>query len=147
MKSILFLCVFCWTPGGGDGVLKGDMSDPWQDAVAYRMPDDPVTKNRVTRAGDWLKSHLESLPRPQDKFPIPVIAWKDPTLEPANPKLLAGYVITDTLWSAKALKFFDPVASLEMEKGIQPAPNKESPGPDGPFTLRGYYITFMRMPT
>ena len=119
MKSILFLCVLSWMPGDGDEVLKGEMSNPWQDAVAYRMPDDPVTKNRVTRAGDWLKSHLVSVPLPQDKFPIPVIAWKDPTLEPANPKLLAGYVITDTLWSAKALKLFDPVASQEMEAGLQ----------------------------
>ena len=103
MKSILLLCVLCWTPGGGDGVLKGDMGNPWRDAVAYRMPDDPITKNRAIRAAEWLKSHLVSVPLPQDKFPIPVIAWKDPTLEPANLKILAGYVITDTLWSAKAL--------------------------------------------
>ena len=95
------------------------MSNPWQDAVAYRMPNDPVTKNRLTRAANWLKSHLVSVPLPQDKFPIPVIAWKDPTLEQANPKLLAGYVITDTLWSAKALKVFDPIASQDMETGLQ----------------------------
>jgi hypothetical protein len=119
MKSILFLCVLCWLTGGGDGVLKGGMSDPWQDAVTYRMSNDPVTKNRVTRAADWLKSHLVSVPLPQDRFSIPVIAWKDPTLEPANPEILAGYMITDTLWSAKALKLFKPVASRDMETGLQ----------------------------
>ncbi len=118
-RTFLLICVLCSTPGGGDGVLKGDMSNPWRDAVAYQIPADPATKERVARAADWLKSHLVSVPLPQDKFPLQVIAWKDPTLEPANPKLMAGYVITDTLWSAKALKLFDPVASQEMEKGIQ----------------------------
>ena len=33
--------------------------------------------------------------------------------------MLAGYVITDTLWAAKALKLFDPVASQELEESIQ----------------------------
>ena len=42
MRSILFLCVLDWTSGGVQEVLKGDMSSPWRDAVAYRMPDDGV---------------------------------------------------------------------------------------------------------
>lgn len=54
----------------------------------------------------------------QDK-PLRVIAWKDPTLEPGNSKLLAGYVITDSFWSAKALKLFDPIASREPEESIE----------------------------
>ena len=83
------------------------------------MPDDPVTKERVTRAAKWLTSHRITVALPNDKLPVPVIAWKDPTLEPSNPKLLAGYLITDTLWSAKALKVIDPIASQEMEQGLQ----------------------------
>jgi hypothetical protein len=92
---------------------------PWQDAVTYRLPTDAVTKSRVTRAADWLKRNLVQISRPGEDRPICVVAWKDPTLEPANPKLLAGYLITDTLWSAKALKLFDPVASQDMQRGIQ----------------------------
>jgi len=118
MTSFLVLCILCGTPSGGDGVPKGE-SKPWQDAVVYRMPDDPGTKKRLARAAEWLKSHCVTISLPGDKFPVPVIAWKDPTLEPANPKLLAGYVITDTLWSAKALKVFDPTVSQEIEAGIQ----------------------------
>ena len=48
-----------------------------------------------------------------------MIAWKDPTLEPTSPNLLAGYLITDTLWSVKALKLFDPLASQEIESDLQ----------------------------
>ncbi len=119
MKSILLLCILLWTPCGGDEVLKGDMSNPWQDAVAYRLPADHVVKDRLTQAANWLKGHRVTVFRPGDKVPVTVIAWKDPTLEPTNPKLLAGYVITDTLWSAKALKVFDPIACQEIEAGIQ----------------------------
>ena len=36
-----------------------------------------------------------------------------------DPKLLAGYVITDTLWAAKALALFDRRASEEMEASIE----------------------------
>jgi hypothetical protein len=53
--------------------------------------------------------------------PLRVIAWKDPTLEPRDPNCLAGYLIDDTLWSAKALKLFDPVAAHEMERSLQRA--------------------------
>ena len=113
------LCLFYRDPVGYDGIPKGDQSAPWQDAVAFRLPDDPVTKERVTRAAKWLTSHRITVTLPDDKLTVPVIAWKDPTLEPSNPKLLAGYLITDTLWSAKALKVIDPIASQEMEQGLQ----------------------------
>jgi hypothetical protein len=83
------------------------------------MPTDPAAKDRTTRAADWLKNHRVAVALPDRKMTIPVIAWKDPTLEPANPKLLAGYVSIDTLWSAKALKVFDPVAARELEAGIE----------------------------
>jgi hypothetical protein len=103
----------------GDEAPRENQAAAWQDAVAYRMPEDAVTKGRVTRAADWLKGHLVSISRPDGECPIRAIAWKDPTLEPARPELLAGYVITDTLWSAKALKIFDSAASQEMERSLQ----------------------------
>jgi hypothetical protein len=118
MTSILILSLLVTTASVDDGVQPGQ-NKPWEDSVRYQMPDDPVAKARVTRAADWLKSHRVSVSLRDRKVSIPVIAWKDPTLEPANPKLLAGYIITDTLWSAKALKLFDPIASREMEAGIQ----------------------------
>ena len=94
-------------------------SAAWQDAVTYRLPDDPASKGRVTRAADWLKRHAVIVPQPEKKEPVRAIAWKDPTLAPEDPKLLAGYVITDTFWAAKALKPFDAALSDEMERGIQ----------------------------
>jgi hypothetical protein len=54
MTSILILSMLCSTASNGDGVPKGE-SKPRQDAVAYRMPDDRVTKDRLTRAADWFK--------------------------------------------------------------------------------------------
>lgn len=89
-----------------------------RDVARHRPPADPAVKERVARAGDWLKRHTELIPAVDDGPPIPVIAWKDPSLEPEDSGLLAGYVITDTLWAAKALKTLDPVASREMERGL-----------------------------
>jgi hypothetical protein len=57
--------------------------------------------------------------RPGEQPSIRVIAWKDPTLAPGEPKALAGYIITDTLWAAKALKPFHPEAAGEIERGLQ----------------------------
>jgi hypothetical protein len=91
----------------------------WQDAVTYRLPDDVLTKRRVARAAEWLTRHVVSVLRTQEERPLHVIAWKDPTLEPADPKLLAGYLITDTLWSSKALRLFDPVAAQNLEESTQ----------------------------
>jgi hypothetical protein len=68
---------------------------------------------------DWLREHLVTVSLPEDGSPLRVIAWKDPTLEPAAPKVLAGYLITDTLWAAKALKPIDPARSSQIEAGLQ----------------------------
>jgi hypothetical protein len=104
---------------GLDDPPKENKATAAQDAVTYRMPGDALTRRRLSRSADWLEKHLLNLPRRVGDCPVRVIAWKDPTLEPADPKLLAGYVITDTLWSARALKLFDPVASREMEASLQ----------------------------
>ncbi len=91
----------------------------WTDSVSYRRPDDAGTSARALRAVDWLKRHTVTFARPGEDESIPVIAWKDPTLAPDEPKVLAGYLITDTLWAAKALKPFDPEAAEAMERGLQ----------------------------
>jgi len=104
---------------GADEPSQENKTTAWQDAVTYRMPGDAATKSRVTRSAEWLKSHVMSISRPGEERPLRVVAWKDPTLAPMEPKLLAGYVITDTLWSAKALKLFDRAASREMEASIE----------------------------
>ena len=119
MTPILVICVLFGLQAGSEDVPKGERKDAWRDDVTLRLPEDLDTKRRVTRAVDWLEDHLVSVDLPADKFTLRVIAWKDPTLEPANQKLLAGYLITDTLWSAKALRLFDPVASREIESGLQ----------------------------
>ncbi|WP_197491061.1 hypothetical protein [Planctomyces sp. SH-PL62] len=48
-----------------------------------------------------------------------VVAWNDPTLDPDDPKRLAGYLITDTLWSAEALRPIDAAASAELSRTLQ----------------------------
>lgn len=118
MTAVLILSSF-FIGLGREGAAQDGDSKPWQDAVAYRMPNDQRTKDRLTRAANWLTSHLFRVSLPDQKQPIPVIVWKDPTLEPTNPRLLAGYLITDTLWSAKALKVFDPITAREMDAGLQ----------------------------
>jgi hypothetical protein len=92
---------------------------PWHDEATYALPGDAIAKRRDTQAAAWLTHHVMSISRPGDQRPLRVIAWKDPTLEPADPKLLAGYVITDTLWAAKALKLFEPVVAQELEESTQ----------------------------
>ena len=94
-------------------------SEAWQDAVGFHAPRDAAAKARVAWAAEWLGQHTVGVKRPGDKHAVPIIAWKDPTLEPHNAGLLAGYVITDTLWAAKALKPLNATASWEMEEGIR----------------------------
>ena len=103
---------------GGLGA-SGQSQIAWPDSVSFRLPDNAEAKARATRAVDWLKRHTVTFARPGENESIPVIAWKDPTLDPDEPNVLAGYLITDTLWAAKALKPFDPEAAASMERGLQ----------------------------
>jgi hypothetical protein len=106
-------------PMSGGQAPEQQFAADWKDAVAFRMPSDAVAKERVTRASAWLERHALHVSRTQAERPLRVIAWKDPTLEPADPNVLAGYVITDTLWSAKALKLADPDVAQELEESIR----------------------------
>lgn len=103
----------------GDLIAARRSQVAWSDSVSYRLPDDPETKARTTRAVGWLKRHTVTFARPGEDESIPVIAWKDPTLDPGEPKVLVGYLITDTLWAAKAIKPLDPEAAAAMERGLQ----------------------------
>ena len=104
---------------GGDEPPREDPGAARPDVVTYRLPDDDASKGRLIRGADWLKRNIVLVTRPDDTSEVRVIAWKDPTLEPENPKLLAGYVITDTLWSARALEPFDPSASRDLRGGVE----------------------------
>jgi hypothetical protein len=95
------------------------LPEPWRDAVSFRLPDDPETLARTRKAAGWLTGHLVEVRLPGDPSPIPVVAWKDPTLAPEDPRLLAGYLITDTLWAAKALRPFAPDRADAIERGLQ----------------------------
>jgi hypothetical protein len=91
----------------------------WQDLVQFRLPEDASTRAKVNRSADWLRQHTVRVLWREAEAPIPVVAWKDPTLEPDKPALLAGYLITDTLWAAKALKPIDAKVAAEMENGLR----------------------------
>ncbi len=91
----------------------------WQDTVTFRIPGNAEAKERATRAADWLRDHRVAITAARQELPVQIIAWKDPTLEPGDPRLLAGYLITDTLWAAKALQPFDAAASRGLEHGLQ----------------------------
>jgi hypothetical protein len=92
--------------------------DAWREVVSFRMPEDAAVKKRLLRSATWLVEHAVTIKAKDNGRPLRVIVWKDPTLAPEDPKLLAGYVITDTLWAAKALSLFDQTVSAEMEASI-----------------------------
>jgi hypothetical protein len=111
--AFVILTLLSWTTRAQTEVAT------WTDRVTYRIPETPDSIRRLTRAADWLRTHTVTVIQPESKAGLRVIAWKDPTLAPENPKLLAGYVITDTLWAAKALKPLNAKISIELERSIR----------------------------
>lgn len=101
----------------GDGECAAAEARP--DEVRFHAPVDPIAKSRVERAAEWLRRHVVRVERPGDPQALAVVAWKDPTLEPHNAQLLAAYVITDTLWAARALQPFQESLSGELQDGIR----------------------------
>jgi hypothetical protein len=91
----------------------------WQDRARFRLSEDAAISRQADRSADWLRRHIVRVKWREREEPLPVVAWRDPTLEPANTALLAGYLITDTLWAAKALKPIDGRLSAEMEEGLR----------------------------
>ena len=120
MRTLLaMLCVCSLTTTVVHGGAEEGKQATWHNAVTFETPKESFLKSRVTRSAEWLRRHSVQFVGQKDEDRISVIAWKDPTLEPTDPKHLAGYVITDTLWSAKALEIFDPVVSRELERSVQ----------------------------
>ncbi len=101
------------------GGVADAAEEAWPDEVRFHAPVDAIAKSRVERAAEWLRRHIVRVERPGDPQVLAVVAWKDPTLEPQNPRLLAAYVITDTLWAAKALQPFQESLSGELEDAIR----------------------------
>jgi hypothetical protein len=101
MTMFFSLCLLCATWVGFDGVLGGDHLGPWPDAVAYRMLNDSVTKERVTRAANWLKIHLVTVSLPGDYAVLSETLVRPPgkseTESPrhsASPFAQRGYYVT-----------------------------------------------------
>ena len=75
----------------------------------FELPQrETIIRQSIERCADWLTAHsvsgyLEPSERAEKKT-VTAIAWKDPTLVPEQPNLLAGYLITDTLWASVALR-------------------------------------------
>lgn len=85
------------------------------------MPENVSARVAVAEASDWLLRHVKtgSLTTDNTEKSISVIAWKDPTLNPERPERLAGYVITDTLWSSYALTLTHPKIAKELHDSLE----------------------------
>jgi hypothetical protein len=95
------------------GLFPGSVSG--EDRVSYHLPEDAAARERVQRAGAWLVGHVVPVRLPGQDVAFHLVAWKDPTLEPGDPRLLAGYVITDTLWASRALRPLEPAVAGRLE--------------------------------
>jgi hypothetical protein len=84
------------------------------------LPTDEDTRVAVIKASDWLKSHVKTgrLAKGDRELSISMIAWKDPTLAPELLNQLAGYAITDTLWSSYALTLTEPKLARELHDSL-----------------------------
>ena len=91
------------------------------EPVQFAIPVDPQRQAAVQRCANWLHLHIErgQLEQDSETSDIAIVAWKDPTLAPHEPNLLAGYAITDTLWAAKALPCFYPQDSVDLNDSLK----------------------------
>jgi hypothetical protein len=97
------------------GALASEAEIP---SLTFILPDDPATQERCRQAASWIERRIHDVVVIPDQPPIAVVAWKDPTLHPDQPRTLAGYLITDTLWAAAAIEPFYPVAARRLKEGL-----------------------------
>ncbi len=103
---------------------RSAVSQPSNLLPQFELPQNGTTiRKSIERCADWLSSHavrglLESCEY-ADKATLSVIAWKDPTLLPEQPNVLAGYLITDTLWASVALRELRPQLSRELLSSLE----------------------------
>lgn len=85
------------------------------------MPPEVEIADSVKRASLWLVEHLKSgsIEIDGQAKDISVIAWKDPTLRTFDDKTLAGYLITDTLWSSYALSLEHPLEAGKLTDSLR----------------------------
>lgn len=90
-----------------------------QPTLAF--PSHPADKARVQRASEWLARHIQrgTLSDAHRSIDVAIIAWKDPTLHADDPRALAGYAITDTLWASYALTLTEPALARELRDSLE----------------------------
>ncbi len=88
------------------------------ESIDWRRPLDSVIDQRCERVIGWIKRHTREVTLANNQA-MAVVAWKDPTLDADKRDQLAGYLITDTLWSAHAVIPFDPAFGQHLLDGLQ----------------------------
>lgn len=85
------------------------------------FPKSDPAKKAVVQASRWLELHVRNgtLKRDGNEFSVSVIGWKDPSLNPEQPKQLVGYAITDTLWASYALTLTHPHIAKELHGSLE----------------------------
>lgn len=85
------------------------------------LPTDSESRTAVINASEWLMRHVRKgrLVIRGSERTVSLIAWKDPTLEPDLTDRLAGYAITDTLWSSYALSLTDLKIAQELTDSLK----------------------------
>lgn len=119
-RRVCLLICAALTVGSGPirmAMEPGDAAPACQ--LKFQWPVNAPTKDRVESAARWIERHLVRVASAPDGLPLTVVAWKDPTLAPDRPRLLAGYLITDTLWSAKALAAHHPGLATQLLSGLE----------------------------
>jgi hypothetical protein len=91
---------------------------PVADRIVFNLPEEKNARSRIERTSAWIERHVVQVNMP-DHGTVSVVAWKDPTLDPDKPQQLAGYLITDTLWSAYALRLTAPSKSQALLAGLK----------------------------
>ena len=93
----------------------GPFDHAWPSVAAFDIASGERA-SEVSRAVDWLVATTVEVRMPAGDLPL--VVWDDPTLQPNQ---TVGYMITDTLWAAKALEPYDPELSERMQRGLMSA--------------------------
>lgn len=82
----------------------------------FVLPDNQSRVQQIDAASQWLVDQVKhgTLEWNETSCEVDVIAWYDPTLEPGNFQLLAGYLQTDSVWAAKALQLRRPETATSL---------------------------------
>jgi hypothetical protein len=90
----------------------GPFTQHWSNAATFDIANGERA-SEVSRAVDWLRATTAHVRMPSGDLPL--VVWDDPTLQP-HPTV--GYLMTDTLWAAKALEPYDPELSDTMQSAL-----------------------------